>query len=63
MEGLGPRISGIVPKNGTPDLRIAAHRPDAKVPHASSAHQIATEARLKRGAPGTQFEAKTPQGQ
>ena len=63
MDGLGPRISGIVPKNGKSDFRIAAHRPDASVPHASGAHPIATEARLKRRAPGTQFEAKTPQGQ
>ena len=63
MDGLGPRISGIVPKNGMSDVRVAARRPDASVPHASGAHPIATEARLKRGAPGTQFEAKTPQGQ
>jgi hypothetical protein len=52
-----------VPKNGKSDFRIAAHRPDASVPHASGAHPIATEAPLKRGAPGTQFDAKTPQGQ
>jgi len=52
-----------VPKNGKSDFRIAAHRPDAEVSHASGAHPIATEAPLKRGAPGTQFDAKTPQGQ